>query len=352
MASRWYVYVLECADETLYTGITTDPERRVREHNESAKGARYTRSRRPVSPVAVWPCEDRSQAASEEAAFKSLSRDEKIRRLRVASDPDAFATFEREYRRTFAPDDPAPDACRPISLADREPEVLDRARRVAKTCEQATEKLAERLSGEVAHTGRGVEPVFCVGPGLFDGHGVLLEAGPRVFFDMRLVDRHFEREAFAPLVHALHETTHALHYAARPAMYPGREKSPAEEVWHRLVAEGLACRLAERITDSPPATALWFGYLDDAEYADWRKEAERARSEVWDRVRDADESLRFDSETWRRLFRGRGDSTTNRIGYWYAREIVRRAEGDHPVSELLTAPPETWYGYVREYFES
>ena len=46
--NEWFVYILECADGSLYTGITTDLERRVSEHNEGKLGARYTRARRPV----------------------------------------------------------------------------------------------------------------------------------------------------------------------------------------------------------------------------------------------------------------------------------------------------------------
>ena len=81
----WTLYVLRCADDTLYTGITTDPERRLREHNETARGARYTRARRPVRMVASWPFPDRSSASKAEWAFKQLSRDEKLRRISADS---------------------------------------------------------------------------------------------------------------------------------------------------------------------------------------------------------------------------------------------------------------------------
>jgi putative endonuclease len=47
----WYVYILECKDKTFYTGITTDLERRIKEHNNSLLGAKYTKSRRPVKLV-------------------------------------------------------------------------------------------------------------------------------------------------------------------------------------------------------------------------------------------------------------------------------------------------------------
>lgn len=77
----WFLYVLECADETLYTGITTDPQRRVHEHNHTSRAARYTRARRPVELVAQWPYPGRSEASRAEAAFKKLDRAEKLRRV-------------------------------------------------------------------------------------------------------------------------------------------------------------------------------------------------------------------------------------------------------------------------------
>lgn len=82
--SDWYLYVLECDDDTLYTGITTDPERRVHEHNHTKAGARYTRARRPVEMVASWTFEGQSAAASAEYSFKQLERSEKIRVIEAA----------------------------------------------------------------------------------------------------------------------------------------------------------------------------------------------------------------------------------------------------------------------------
>ncbi len=71
-----YVYLLRCADDTLYCGWTTDPERRERQH-QAGTASRYTRRRRPVE--IVWACavEDRSAALREEWRIKQLSRAEK-----------------------------------------------------------------------------------------------------------------------------------------------------------------------------------------------------------------------------------------------------------------------------------
>ena len=69
----YFVYMVRCADGTLYTGYARDPDARVRVHN-SGKGAKYTRSRRPVSLVYVEECESLSAALKRERQLKPWSR--------------------------------------------------------------------------------------------------------------------------------------------------------------------------------------------------------------------------------------------------------------------------------------
>lgn len=76
--SDWFVYVVKCSDDTYYTGISTDVERRVAEHNDSKKGAKYTSQRRPVSLIAFWEYENRSEASKAEHKFKKKTRTSKI----------------------------------------------------------------------------------------------------------------------------------------------------------------------------------------------------------------------------------------------------------------------------------
>ena len=73
----WYVYILRCKDGTLYTGSTDDVERRLAVHN-SGKGAKYTRSRRPVEVVYTEECESYSAALKREYAIKQLTRQQKL----------------------------------------------------------------------------------------------------------------------------------------------------------------------------------------------------------------------------------------------------------------------------------
>jgi putative endonuclease len=77
--TTWWVYLLRCADGTLYTGITTDLDRRLAEHNgDGPAGARYTRSRRPVQLAYSEAARNRSAASQREAAIKRLDRARKL----------------------------------------------------------------------------------------------------------------------------------------------------------------------------------------------------------------------------------------------------------------------------------
>jgi predicted GIY-YIG superfamily endonuclease len=75
--STWFVYVLRCADGTLYTGITKDLARRTKQHN-AGTASRYTRSRRPVKLVYQEPHRNQSLALRREAAIKKLTRRQKV----------------------------------------------------------------------------------------------------------------------------------------------------------------------------------------------------------------------------------------------------------------------------------
>ncbi len=75
---NWVVYILECADGSLYTGITNDLESRIAAH-ESGKGAKYTKGRGPFTLLYQEDCETRSAASKREISIKSLRREEKLR---------------------------------------------------------------------------------------------------------------------------------------------------------------------------------------------------------------------------------------------------------------------------------
>ena len=97
----YYVYILRCRRNLLYTGITTDIKRRFGEHLGGKTGAKFTRSNPPDSVEAVWSCENRSLASKLEYAVKKLNKRQK---LTLISDITAFSEllgdeFTNKYKR-------------------------------------------------------------------------------------------------------------------------------------------------------------------------------------------------------------------------------------------------------------
>jgi putative endonuclease len=78
MIEQWFVYILQCADTSLYCGVTTDLSRRLFEHNNTRRASKYVASRRPATLVYQEGARDRSSALRREAQIKKLSRRKKL----------------------------------------------------------------------------------------------------------------------------------------------------------------------------------------------------------------------------------------------------------------------------------
>ena len=77
MKSKWHLYILQCSDKSLYTGIALDVERRIREHT-AGKGSAYVRSKLPIKLVYREPCRNKSSALKREAEIKGWTRRGKL----------------------------------------------------------------------------------------------------------------------------------------------------------------------------------------------------------------------------------------------------------------------------------
>lgn len=86
----WFVYLVSTARGMLYTGISTDPARRLLEHQGSARGARSLRGKGPLQLVFQWPAGSRSEAGRLEARIKKLDRQRKLQLVRAELDPAAL----------------------------------------------------------------------------------------------------------------------------------------------------------------------------------------------------------------------------------------------------------------------
>lgn len=95
--TKWYVYIVECSDGTLYTGTSNDVNKRVLTHNKG-KGAKYTRVRLPVLLKGTWECENRSEACKLESKMKKLSKKEKIAKIHDISLTGYTFTNRPQYK--------------------------------------------------------------------------------------------------------------------------------------------------------------------------------------------------------------------------------------------------------------
>ncbi len=91
------VYIVRCSDDSLYTGYSTDVEKRVATHN-AGKGARYTRAHLPVTLCAVWSFQSKGDALRAEQAIKRLPRAKKVQLIRQIRHGDGALTGENESR--------------------------------------------------------------------------------------------------------------------------------------------------------------------------------------------------------------------------------------------------------------
>ena len=94
--NRYYCYILECADGSLYTGLTTDPERRLQQHSVG-RGARYTRSHPPVSLSVIEEHPDLVTAMRRERVLKAMPRRRKLELIRLRQAGAGLETEKEEH---------------------------------------------------------------------------------------------------------------------------------------------------------------------------------------------------------------------------------------------------------------
>jgi putative endonuclease len=85
MRAKWYVYIVQCSDGTLYTGVTTDVERRLYEHNNSKLASKYVRARRPAQLIYQRTMRNKVAAFQEEYRIKMLTKEAKLMLINKAS---------------------------------------------------------------------------------------------------------------------------------------------------------------------------------------------------------------------------------------------------------------------------
>lgn len=199
-------------------------------------------------------------------------------------------------------------------------------------------------------------PVYLVvGPGVWDGHGILIDGRPAVFFDMTAMLDLMNNPAFNLEFHLTHKTLHAIHYSYTPEFYPGNYKNIRDKYLRRMIAEGVVTYLSSQILVGAPGDYLWFGLLDQMRTRFWISRSEMDKQIVWGTLRRLVADNQDDAELGMKLF-SVGDydpevMMEGRLGYYYGTEIARSVAEDVGLHRLLTMKLVMFKEYAENFFE-
>ena len=258
-----------------------------------------------------------------------------------------FDDFLDEYRRVFVPET---DLVNKLTEAVAEADPL------------ITRQNVETLTGNIIKVGKMLkdffpidevpDTIFFIGPGNWDGHGIMVKGKAYTFFDMTLLNRIMKNPGFKKEVHNLHEMIHALHYSLNRNFYPGNYDSVKDEFFNKMWAEGIASYLSMKITGAKLSEALCFGFLENEEFYEWIEKCEELKGGFHKSIMDSIRKDSIDKKAYNRLFFMCGETISQgRFGYYYGFEAVKRIAGESGDESLLFKKPDEVAKCIEIYFE-
>lgn len=157
----------------------------------------------------------------------------------------------------------------------------------------------------------------------YDGHGILIDGKPYVFFDLNAIIPRLDVYNFRVFI--IHEMLHSIHYHLNPDFYRENYRLVEEKYLKLMLAEGIATHLSFLISKEKVEDAYWFGYLKQDQVWDWIRNCEKIKDEVGNDLRQSIDTGTLDNYLYNRLF-GIDDFkmlTSYRVGYYYGAEIVK-----------------------------
>ncbi|MUV38813.1 hypothetical protein JNUCC1_02684 [Lentibacillus sp. JNUCC-1] len=185
----------------------------------------------------------------------------------------------------------------------------------------------------------------------YDGHGILIDKQPYVFFDLNAIIPRLDFYNFNAFI--THEMLHALHYSLNPDFYRGNFRAVEERYLKLLLSEGIATHLSYVISEEKIEDTYWFGYLKSEHVWDWVKNCETMKADTGADLHRAIDAGKLDNTLYNRLF-GIEDFTkltSYRTGYYYGAEIVKDFLADREdVNEVLTLDYSKAKDIIHDYF--
>ncbi|MHC0551934.1 DUF2268 domain-containing putative Zn-dependent protease [Salinicoccus sp. CNSTN-B1] len=169
----------------------------------------------------------------------------------------------------------------------------------------------------------------------YDGHAILIDGKPYIFFDLNAVLPRLDFYNFKAFI--THEMIHGVHYILNPAFYRGNYHTVEEKYLKLLFAEGIATYLSSVISKEKIEDAYWFGYLKTNQVSKWVRNCEKMKNDIGNNLQQAINLGKLDKPFYNRLF-GIDDFemvTSYRTGYYYGSEIVKYFLEEKNINDAL-----------------
>ena len=223
-------------------------------------------------------------------------------------------------------------------------DILDTSHVLEEKVQEKIEKITKDIELEVLPG-----MITFIGDESFDGHGIILNGKPYVFFDLTAVTR--RKDKYNLDMYVTHELIHSIHYGSQVSFYPGKYKNIKDKYLKRLIAEGLATFLANYYNNYNIEDSYWLGFLDSDKVREWIINCENNKNKIGDKLKVQINRNEFDENLYLQLFALPGSDYANgRCGYYYGSQIVEEAFQDKTVKELLGMKFYKFEKYIELYF--
>lgn len=251
--------------------------------------------------------------------------------------------FFAEYFSVFKDNDEFIESSRK-SMADFTPE------QVENISDQIINITENKLSLILKETGfsRGPGVIIFIGDGSWDGHGIIIDGKPYVFFD--LASQKGENE-YNLQTYITHELIHPFHYYYSPDFYPGNYVTLIDKYFRKMIAEGLATFLGYYFSGYDIADSYWLGIFNEKQVKKWIDNCKKAKSDIASRLQEVLREEKYDEYIYYKLFAIISeDFAENRYGYYYGTKIVENIFQNMSPGEIIEADFEIYRDEINNFF--
>lgn len=184
----------------------------------------------------------------------------------------------------------------------------------------------------------------------YDGHGILIDKKPYVFFDLNAVIPRFDFYNFNAFI--THEMLHSIHYSLNPDFYRGNHRTVEEKYLKLLLSEGIATHLSYVISQEKIEDTYWFGYLESEQVWEWIRNCEKVKNDIGAGLYKVIDEGKLDNSLYDRLFGIEDFSmlTSYRTGYYYGAEIVKGLLTRRNINDVLALNYSDAKDIIKKYF--